>query len=154
MPHKDPEAYRAYHKAYAAAHREKLTAQHRQWQLAHAAELRLYRQRHHAKRLATDLAGVRAEQRAAWLARRYGLTDLEFNAMLLAHDHRCAICGTTDDGAALHIDHNHATGVVRGLLCGNCNRGVGLFRDDPSVIDRAAAYLRRFEENADDAPGA
>jgi hypothetical protein len=56
----------------------------------------------------------------------------------------CAICKTEDPGPRsnhFHIDHDHATGKVRGLLCNNCNRGIGLLKDSPSVLLQAHLYL-------------
>lgn len=54
----------------------------------------------------------------------------------------CAICSNVDkSGRALAIDHDHKTGFVRGLLCGSCNRGLGLFRDNPEILLKAAKYL-------------
>jgi hypothetical protein len=51
----------------------------------------------------------------------------------------CAICGTK--GVKLHIDHCHMTNHVRGLLCHNCNTGLGLFKDDVRLLAAAIAYL-------------
>jgi hypothetical protein len=55
----------------------------------------------------------------------------------------CAICGIALalQDRKLHVDHDHVTGKLRGLLCGKCNRGIGLFRDNVSFIDRAKVYL-------------
>lgn len=146
MPHKDPAVRRAYIAAYNAANREKIRDQMRQWQREHADQVRTYRQRHHAKRLANDLAGVREEQRRAWLAHCYGITLEEHLSMIEAQDNRCAICDAVgDESAPLHVDHDHETAKVRGLLCGPCNRGIGLFKDDPEVLERAARYLRNAE---------
>jgi hypothetical protein len=74
---------------------------------------------------------------------RYGLTLDEAEAMLT--DARCAICGTTDFSAfrtgRADIDHDHKTGHVRGVLCNHCNTGLGLMKDDPALLRKAAAYL-------------
>ena len=56
---------------------------------------------------------------------------------------RCLICGCVPE-KTLHIDHNHGTGAVRGLLCGKCNVGLGLFGDNPTRLERAAAYLSQY----------
>jgi hypothetical protein len=50
----------------------------------------------------------------------------------------CVICGANEK---LVIDHDHNTGKIRGLLCGHCNRGLGHFRDDPTLLEFAAQYL-------------
>jgi hypothetical protein len=88
---------------------------------------------------------VKAKRRVtSWkwqLKRRYGLTPAEFDAMAASG---CQICGASDTPRKrLHVDHNHKTGKVRGLLCDNCNKGIGCLRDDPTLIFRALLYLRR-----------
>jgi hypothetical protein len=68
----------------------------------------------------------------------------DFEQMLCAQSGRCAICarpfGTTR-GDAPHIDHDHIGGRVRGLLCPNCNHGIGEFRDDVDLLHAAITYL-------------
>lgn len=65
-----------------------------------------------------------------------------------AHSNRCAICRQPERrrnkfGVLLiAVDHDHATGEVRGLLCHECNTGIGKFRDDPELLTAATAYLR------------
>ncbi|WP_369134934.1 endonuclease VII domain-containing protein [Modestobacter sp. I12A-02662] len=74
------------------------------------------------------------------LKRRYGITAVEADAMPAAQGGLCAICRAAP---AVHVDHDHATDVVRELLCFNCNGGLGQFRDDPAVLRAAAGYVER-----------
>lgn len=69
----------------------------------------------------------------------YGLTGPEFQALLNRQDGKCAICDTPM--ATPHVDHCHATGAVRGLLCKLCNAGLGQFKDDTARLQRAVEYL-------------
>lgn len=81
-------------------------------------------------------------QRKAWL-KQYGLTPEDFDRLLAEQNGKCAICGEgCSTGQNLSVDHCHTAGHVRGLLCRNCNRGLGLFGDDPERLAKAAAYLR------------
>lgn len=85
-------------------------------------------------------AMVTARQVAAHRARRYGVSEKDYEQMLLSHNNLCAICNKPSP-RTLHIDHDHKTGQVRGLLCSTCNTGIGLFKDDISVLNSAIAYL-------------
>ena len=77
------------------------------------------------------------------LKKMYGITLEEYDARLLKQDSKCAICGAADRrGYRLSVDHDHETGRVRGLLCGNCNLGLGSLKDDPELLEKAAAYIR------------
>ena len=61
--------------------------------------------------------------------------------MLKSQQGTCLICGRPPGKYRLSVDHSHETGEVRGLLCARCNRGIGLFWDDPVIFRRAADYL-------------
>lgn len=76
------------------------------------------------------------------LTRRYGIGAPEVDAMIAAQGGRCPICGRTDPE---QVDHDHATGKVRGILCFNCNGGLGQFRDDVDSLLMAADYLSRTD---------
>lgn len=89
-----------------------------------------------------ELFAKRTEHhRERWL-RQYGLTPTDFDAMLETQGGRCAICrGDDHNGRNWCVDHDHATGAVRGLLCTDCNIGLGKFKDDPAILRAAIEYL-------------
>ncbi len=89
--------------------------------------------------LSKDEQGRRS--RAGQIKHRYGLTIGEYKEMLERQGGVCAICKREPQGT-FHIDHCHGTGAVRGLLCGSCNKALGLFKDDPDILLRASDYLR------------
>lgn len=94
-------------------------------------------------------ARVREYNRAEQLRRRYGMTMEEHDAKLAAQGGVCMICGQppSPDGvkaaSRLHMDHDHETGRNRDLICLNCNRGLGYFKDDPKLLRAAADYIER-----------
>lgn len=74
--------------------------------------------------------------------RAYGMTADDYVTMLSKQSGVCAIChGVNKSGKRLSVDHDHSTGKVRGLLCTNCNNGIGRFKDDPIRLVAAANYL-------------
>ncbi|MEU2713871.1 endonuclease VII domain-containing protein [Streptomyces sp. NPDC007205] len=92
-----------------------------------------------------------AEQwRTSDLGRKYGLTLQEYDRLVDAADGRCAICRQEPaPGKRLVVDHDHGTGVVRGLLCQNCNVMIGMAQDNPSTLARAIAYLHAGARETD-----
>lgn len=81
--------------------------------------------------------------RAESVLRNYGLTVDQYEQMLIDHENCCAICSAPFgiNPRNVHVDHCHTTGKVRGLLCPDCNRGIGLFRDSIEILTRAVNYL-------------
>ncbi|MCW2778268.1 MAG: vBYenPAB5 [Frankiales bacterium] len=85
-----------------------------------------------------------AESVKAHKLRSYGLTLVQYRALVEEQQDRCAICGDPEkEGWDLAVDHCHRTGRVRGLLCRRCNVGLGLLRDRPDLLRAAASYLER-----------
>lgn len=80
--------------------------------------------------------------------RRFGITEAELDALLAAQRNRCAICKSDKPYGSgdWHIDHDHVTGQVRGLLCSKCNLALGLLGDDPKVIAAALRYANRHRQ--------
>lgn len=77
---------------------------------------------------------------------KYGLSPEEYLKMYEEQEGKCKICGKElPDGEYLHVDHIKNTKTVRGLLCRDCNIGLGHFKDNPEVLRKAAKYL---EDNA------
>ena len=75
------------------------------------------------------------------LQRDFGISPEQYQALLTEQEGRCKICGRLPQSRRLSVDHCHATGKVRGLLCGQCNHGIGNFQDDPRLLKAAAEYL-------------
>ena len=87
---------------------------------------------------------ARAAQRKSKLKRNWGLTLEEFDQMLAAQRGVCAICSSGVPGGTgrFHVDHDHATGIIRGLLCSACNTGIGQLKERIDVLERAIDYLK------------
>ena len=84
----------------------------------------------------------KTKKRERELRRRYGLSLADFDAILAHQGGACAICRARFTGTP-HVDHDHDTRVVRGLLCSGCNRGLGCFDDDVDIMQAAIDYLER-----------
>jgi hypothetical protein len=118
-----------------------------------ATYMREYNQRPEARVLHLKRMNKRyREQPEAWtdydLCRKYGITLAERTEMERAQGGVCAICQRPERNQrqgvtkALAVDHDHATGQVRGLLCEDCNRGLGMFGDSTKTLLAAVAYLQ------------
>lgn len=91
---------------------------------------------------------ARAAVHRRMIARRNAeaeITEEEYQQRLQEQNGLCALCSgpQTHGGGRLCIDHDHATGAVRGLLCHHCNKALGYFRDDIQALQRAIMYLTR-----------
>lgn len=89
------------------------------------------------------------QTRICIVARSYGITYHQYKDLLRSQHGSCAIC-QTDLGTlapkSVHIDHDHVTDDVRGILCSRCNQALGLFKDSPQIMRRAAAYIEDHEK--------
>jgi hypothetical protein len=108
----------------------------RRWQAENAERVNEYRRRYNATRDRKDA------NRRSYLKRKYGVTPEWYDATLAEQGGGCAICGRPPrPDIALHVDHDHATGAVRRLLCFGCNNLLGDARDDAALLAQASAYL-------------
>lgn len=87
--------------------------------------------------------GSRSDENAR-LKYKYGVTLEDVERMFTEQGGLCAICRTPMIGRKPHVDHDHLTGTVRGLLCRGCNQGLGHFRDDPVALANAIRYLEHY----------
>jgi len=94
-----------------------------------------------AKKRAKTLHGKRIKSNAQ-LRHKFGIDLDGYNKRKRKQKNRCKICGRRNQRKTrLHVDHNHKTGKIRGLLCFECNAGLGKFMDDPILMLRAILYL-------------
>jgi hypothetical protein len=118
------------------ANSEREIARVKQWQQANPDRVRATQRKRRSR------PGSKLADRVLHLKRKYGMTLRQYEEMLEAQEGRCAICEEPPRAdISLHIDHDHATGVVRGLLCFKCNNALGDFADDGDRLIRAANYL-------------
>lgn len=88
----------------------------------------------------------------AYYERVYGITEAEYETMKQQQNNRCYLCGSkgfmignNNHSERLAVDHCHDTDTVRKLLCHNCNRALGLFKDNPELMRKAAEYVESFK---------
>jgi len=95
-----------------------------EWKKANYEKVGIYRRRSEFKLLGVDVD--------------------EAEKLYQSHSGHCDICGNTcTSGKRLALDHCHTTGKIRGMLCGNCNTGLGKFKDSPEMLFKAIEYLRQ-----------
>lgn len=133
----DPERFTGYYRNRYTAHRENILERNREWADSNREKVRA--------------------RRRLWA---FGLTPEEFERKLQEQEGRCDICGIemhlaadrNKDGSlktnGICIDHDHGTGVVRGLLCSRCNKGLGHFKDDLARLRAAVDYLTKHQAPA------
>lgn len=117
---------------YYRRNKDKFIAKARAWKHAHPQEVSKSNRRWWTNN--KDAA-------KSYVVRRHGLTLEQYREMESRQGKRCAIC--QEPGESLNVDHDHNTGLVRDLLCRNCNFGLGAFGDNPGTLQAAIAYLER-----------
>ena len=94
-----------------------------------------------------DISPMKEKLRAYKFMRLYGITLEFFNELNRKQNGLCKICGLPDtDKANLSVDHCHASKKIRGLLCTNCNQGLGKFKESVSLMKKAIEYIEKSEE--------
>lgn len=118
----NPEAFRAIKERYRIKNRSKINQASKQW-----------RDRFPEK------------QRHSHLKTNYGITIDSYDEMFEKQAGSCAVCNDAPTGKRLHVDHDHATGKIRALLCPRCNLALGCTGDDPGKLRALAEYLEKHQ---------
>jgi hypothetical protein len=144
MPYKDPEKKKAHDRLRAEKARIR-----RAVDPEFAKKERESRKRWYEAKYKTD-AVYRALKNKKRVVMRYGMALKDYEKLLESQNNMCLICHTKHEdqkGKRLVIDHDHQKDIraVRGLLCGTCNLGLGLFKDNPTLLRNAATYLEHLE---------
>jgi hypothetical protein len=124
----------ARRKRWYAANKEREIARVTAWQQANPDKVKAWKAKHRDR--------LNRQLREIHLRNKFGITQGEYEAMLERQGGGCAICGDPPPASSsLHVDHDHGTGEIRALLCVRCNNGIGLFREQPRLLRRAATYV-------------
>ena len=142
-----------YAKAYRAKNREKARQYAKAYRLENVEKRRKIQAAYYAKnkekanRASAEWKKNNPQKnRESQLKYKYGITTKQIMATMDKQNYRCAVCGGINNDSrkrVLGIDHCHATGKFRGMLCGNCNRMLGMAKDSPSILRAAVRYLER-----------
>jgi hypothetical protein len=135
-----PEANRLKRKKQHLANKDKENAKAKEYRKNHPEVIKAYRDANREK--------IRIQQRNDGLKRHYGITLDEYNLMFAKQGWMCAICGKTrrDGTRPFNVDHDHATGKIRGILCHNCNLILGHANDDVLTLGGAILYIKYYKD--------
>jgi hypothetical protein len=120
-----------------AANRASVAKRLREWRKANPEKSKASKLRHKLK----DPERYKQQLRKQSLKKSFGISVEEYDSMFKSQGGVCKICNSLNGKRRLNVDHCHSTGKIRGLLCGNCNLGLGNFKDSPMVLAAAMAYL-------------
>lgn len=111
----------------------------KRWQQENAGRVNAY---HRSRRAKPE---VKRADRSAYLKRKYGITIERYDELLASQGGECAICGREPrPDISLHLDHDHESGQLRGILCFRCNNALGDFDDDVSLLRAAVRYVESY----------
>ena len=151
---KNKEQIKTYHKAYREKNKEKIKAKKKTYREKNRGKIRAYQKAWEEK----NKENIRARKkiyrennkdkmRNRDLKRNFGISLHEYDLMLTEQKGKCACCGTHQNELTrnLAVDHDHDTGLIRGLLCGKCNTAIGKLGDNIEGLMRALNYLEKHE---------
>jgi hypothetical protein len=133
MPYKDPEKRKQYHKEY-----------HKKWSIDNIDSIKERGKKYFQKNKEKIYKrrkrnGTSDYNRFYQMKSRYGILENEYNELLIKQNNLCCIC--KQPNKKLCVDHNHDNKKIRGLLCRDCNSGLGMFKDNREYLLEAIKYL-------------
>jgi hypothetical protein len=140
-------------KAYKKQYDEKNKEHNKLYRIAHRAEKKKYNDnnREHLTECqkinrTNNIEKYRIKEKNYNLKKNYGINIDQYNEMLKKQKNKCAICHNEFKPMKnTHVDHNHITGKVRGLLCTKCNSSIGYLNDDIKLLKEAIKYLKKYD---------
>jgi len=129
-----PDRIREHSRRSRIKHRAQIKQYQRRWAEKNKEKLRLQRQQYYRANRTHILHRVREHA--------FGLPTGSYQHILTICGNNCQVCGKLRSKKGLALDHDHTTKHIRGLLCCECNSGIGLLQDNPDLLEKAARYLR------------
>ena len=151
---KNKEELKAYEKAYNEKNREKINANNKAYNEKNKEKIRAYARAYYEnnkEKLNVKHKAYREKnkdkKRESELKRNFGIGLHEYDLMFTEQKGKCACCGSHQNELTknLAVDHDHDTGLIRGLLCGKCNTGIGILGDNIEGLMKALNYLEKHE---------
>ena len=157
-----PDRVKESNKKYSENNKEKIKEYNKRWRESTKEERKLKGKTYyeankdrllayHKKYSKDNRKVLRENAKGRILFNKFGITKEEYNEMYIKQGGVCAICKNPElsTNRSLAVDHDHKTGKVRALLCGKCNKALGLFSDDVDLLNSASSYLRFYGEHND-----
>lgn len=139
MAYNTKEKQALYDKQYREKNKQKMKERDQKYYLANKETIKLRSKEYYLR--------TKASYRTTHLKRQYQITDRDWEILYIEQQGCCTICGVHQDllYRKLDTDHCHLSGKVRGLLCYKCNKAIGLFNDDITLLEKAKVYLTHFK---------
>jgi hypothetical protein len=136
-----------YERQYRQQNKERLYTYRKAYELEHKEHISAYRKVYKKKYAIEHPIKLARSNRDRELRRNFGITRQQYLEILVKQSNHCAICPITpkQNGKDLAVDHCHRTNRNRGLLCSQCNVGLGYFKDSPERLYSAINYLSVFQ---------
>ena len=132
----------AYKKEYREKNKEQIAAQMKEYYEKNKEQIVAYVKKYREE----NKEEITIKKENSRLKSKYGITSKEKNVLLQKQNNKCKICLVEFSNVTPNIDHCHITNEVRGILCGPCNRGLGIFKDDIELLTKAINYLEEHNE--------